>query len=144
MSPEKALHEFLTEAVQAATHPSPLAGGVVVHETRYEVIKDELGIRIGDATSQIGPRAGETKEFNSEIMLEIFARVDDSKAAARDKVREIALAVAEKIQGDSNLDGRVCDCLVRLGSRGWARVATTPYAVQVLNLIVDPFGRSGG
>lgn len=143
MSPERALYEYLVETVAAAAATDALAAAVV-HETRYTEIATERVLRIGEPRLDVGPRAGGWKEFNVELLLEVVCRVDNQDFnAAREAVREMSLEVARAIQTDSSLGGRVCDCRLLKATRGWARIKTAPFAVQVFRLVIDPFGFSG-
>lgn len=144
MSPEKAMFEFIQALVEAADPEAPIAPAAV-HATVYEEIKTTRAIRVGDARADVGPRAGAWKEFNTEFYLEIIARVDDNNFFdAREAVRDMGLALAEAIQSDPSLGNRVCDVHVKKGSRGWARVQTAAFAVQVFRIVVDPVNFQGG
>jgi hypothetical protein len=144
MTPETAVYQFVQELVDAAADPAPLAGAAV-HATRYEPIATPTAIRVGDAAVDVGPRSGVWKEFNAELLLEIVSRVDGGDhVAARDLVREMSLAIAEAIQSDAGLGGRVCEARIVAGTRGWARVQTTAFSVQVFRLLIDPHGYRGG
>lgn len=171
MSPENALYEYLRDMVAAAnptttppttppmgsgeeppvpgpTPSTPLPGPLTeaaVHATRYEEIKTAKAIRIGDAAVQVGPRLGSWKEFNGEILIEIVARVDNGDhVQAREAVRSLSLEVVKALQSDPALGSRTDDTIVLGGSRGWARVKTAAYAVEVIKVVVDPHGYTGG
>lgn len=142
MSPERALYEYLTDTVAAAAATDALAGAAV-HSTRYTEIAGPV-LRIGEPRLDVGPRAGEWKEFNVELLLDVVCRVDNQDFnAAREAVRKMSLEVARAIQTDGSLGGRVCDCRIVKATRGWARIKTAPFAVQVFRLVIDPFGFSG-
>lgn len=140
MTFETALTEFLEDLVTAAAEGEAL-DGCAVHPNFYQPIDTERGLRVGDATGSIGPRAGSWKEFNVRLQLQIFVRVDAQKfGEAGETARAIGVAVAEAIQTDQTLGGRICDCqLFGEFRRGWARVSTTTYAVQSIGLLFDEF-----
>jgi hypothetical protein len=144
MTPEAAVFEFIRDLADGAVDPAPLAGAAV-HATRYEPIQTATALRVGDAAVDVGPRSGVWKEFNAELLLEIVSRVDGGDhVAARELVCEMSLAIAEAIQSDASLGGRVCEARIVAGTRGWARVQTTAFSVQVFRLLIDPHGYRGG
>lgn len=140
MTFETALTEFLEDLVTAAAEGEVL-DGCAVHSNFYQPIETERGIRVGDAAGQIGPRAGTWKEFNVRLQLQIFVRVDNNDfAAAGETTRAIGLAVAQAIQSDQTLGGRICDCqLFGEFRRGWAKVSTSSFAAQQIGLLFDQF-----
>ena len=143
MTPETAVFLFLQDLADAAIDAAPLAGAAV-HATRYEAIQTATAVRVGDASVDVGPRSGTWKEFNGELIVEIVSRVDGGDhVTAREIVRGMSLAIAEAVQSDASLGGRVCDARILKGSRGWARVQTTAFSVQVFRLLIDAHGYKG-
>lgn len=139
MSPEESIFLFLEETVAAAGVDDPLDGSAV-HPNFYIRISTERGIRIGDSIADIAPRGGEFKEFNVAFPVQIFVRVDgEDFTAARETVRAMGLKVAGAMFDDPTLGGRVCDARIVTASRSWAKVSATPYAVQILQIIIDRF-----
>lgn len=142
MSPEQALKEYFDDIVAAAAADT-VFDGVEVHPDFYQPVTGLKGIRIGDATSDIGPRNATYKEFNIILPIQFFYRVDENDhVEAREAVRAIQIAAAGKLYDDPSLGGEVCDVQIIEGSarRGWAKIQTTRYAAAAFLVVVDPKG----
>lgn len=152
MSPELALFQYFTEAIAAATEEDDgdVLIGADLHETVYQPIDSLKGIRIGDASGDIGPKNGVYKEFNVVVPIQLFRRVADNSnfKEAREELRELMIKAVGLIIDSPGLGSpaRVCDAQVLLDPkprRGWARIQTTPFAAGVFYVVVDQHGFRG-
>ncbi|MCV4615455.1 hypothetical protein OFM04_36700, partial [Escherichia coli] len=76
---------------------------------------------------------GDVSEFNAKTMLQIMAFADSSatessKITARERVRRLALEVAQLIYSEQDLGGRRCDVKILKTFRGWSKIQTRLYA----------------
>jgi hypothetical protein len=130
-------------AVAAAGSGTPLYQAEV-HDTVYLRITKGYGIRIGDCTSDLAPSPGDTQleEFNAELMLVFYARIagaeKSDRKAARNQVRELALATAKLFVDDPTIGGAVRDCNLGKLKRGYDSLTDADsYAVANLPLVVN-------
>lgn len=144
MSVETALYTVLAAAIAAAEPGDPLFEAEV-HATLYERITKPFGVRIGDASFDLSPApGGAIEEFDILGMVQIFARADSDNpaviTAARERVREMVIAVAQLLFDDVTLGGEVNDSRILGGQRGWANVQTIRHSVAELHLIANETG----
>ena len=143
MTIEDAIFEFIEAAVAAAQEGEPLFKAEV-HDTVYQRIKQDYGVRVGDCESDLAPAPGaaEVQEFDTELTLIFYARVagadKSNRKAARNQVRELALAVAKLIFDDPSIGGQVFDCLPGKLRRGYDSITDADeYAVANLPLRIN-------
>ena len=144
MSVETALYEVLAAAIEAAEEDTPLFAAEL-HATLYDRISKPFGVRIGDGSFDLAPGpGGEIAEFDVLATVQIFARADSETpaviTAAREKVRDLVIAVAQVLFDDVTLGGAVNDSRILGGQRGWANVQSVRHAVAELHLIADESG----
>jgi hypothetical protein len=146
MSVEASTFAFLEEAVAGAAQGTALAGAEL-HDTTYEVIKTDYGVRIGDCVSEFAPLPGGdlVDEFDGLVTLICFARVvgpdKTHRHAAREKSLDISKAVAKLFLDDPSMNGRVRDSRVLWAARGYDSIGAEPYAVCRLQMIVNETGQ---
>jgi hypothetical protein len=145
-SVETLLFEFLAEA-KAAAPDGTLLAGAELHDTVYQVIKTNYGLRVGDAESDFvdGCEDGLVQEMDAAIVLVVYARIEGkdkrvNRAAARDKAFTLAKTVCRLIEDDSSLGGRVCDTQVLRIPRGFDSEEADTYALFHIPLIINPTG----
>jgi len=144
MSVETALYTVLAAAIDDAEEDDALFESEL-HATLYERITKPFGVRIGDADFDLSPApGGPIEEFDILGMIQIYARADsedpEQLTAAREKVRLMAIAVAQVLFDDVTLGGMVHDSRILGGTRGWANVQTVRHAVAELHLIANETG----
>jgi hypothetical protein len=144
---EDAIFEYINAAVTAAPEGSALHGAEV-HETIYETITKDYGIRIGDCDSELAPLAGgeAIQEFDAYVVVVIFWRVEGAdkseRRPARNKARALALATAKLFFDDQTMGGRVRDSMVDTCVRGYDSVTDADeYAVVNMPLWVNMSGQ---
>ena len=140
------LFEFLQESVDAAV-PEPVLYGIDVQDTVWRSITNEKpnGVRISDAVSTMRPDVGGgLKEFDAELQLVCFAKVDGAdlkeRSSAMQRVYEIQQAITGLLLQDPELGDRVCDVDVERASRGFDTFDGKPYAVAMIPLTINPTG----
>ncbi|HEX8500800.1 MAG TPA: hypothetical protein VF659_09425 [Pyrinomonadaceae bacterium] len=145
MTVEDATHEFIAEAVVAAEEGSALFG-IELHDTLY-TSKQERGVQIGDCESDVAPLPGGEgmQEFDAELSLFCFARIagedKSDRKAARNKARELMLAVAALFFDNTTMGGRVNDVLVRRCVRGYTDQGGDVFALAIVPLVVNGTGQ---
>lgn len=136
------LFDFLTEQIAAAGEGDALFE-IELHDTIYQSITRPQGIRISDATSYMSPTSDGVKEFNIDLQLVCFAKVEGKNK----KERQDALTAAWRLQkatygvlmDDQSLGGRICNgILVATGARGYDVFNGNPYAVGIIPLTLEP------
>ena len=136
------LFDFLTDQLAAVAAGSTL-DQVELHDTVYQKITMPRGIRISDAVGDLAPNVeGEMAEFDVELVLICFSKIDSSDIKNRQSalVDAFALqkAVAAVLLADSSFGGRVCDSIVKRGSRGYDKLDEGVFAVTNMPLIINP------
>jgi hypothetical protein len=148
MSIENDTFEFIEEAVVASAVGDRL-NGIELHETVYQTIKKDTGVRVGDCESSLAPTPGaeEVEEFDGLLNLVCFARVTGEdktrRMAARDNALELAKAVSKLFLDDPSMGGRVRDSRVLRVLRGYDSTGAQPYAVCNLEIVVNETGQQG-
>lgn len=146
------LYDFLREKLDAAPAGSVLSpegdsdrGELGLHDTIYQQIKTDRCIRISEVVGGFSPGPEMVwKEVDVSITLVALARVTGTEK----KDRQPALSYAWELQKElyslltdhPDLDGRVCDLLLRDGVRGYDELDSEPYAVAHIPLIINPSG----
>lgn len=142
---EIALYDFLRESFDAASPGTDLFE-LELHDTIYQKIKTDNGVRIGEAESDWSPvGAGELKEFDAQLMVVCFSRIvgtdKTERQAALQKVFNIHRAVVGLIFQSPSLGGRVCDnTLILRAARGYDAISSDPYAVVNQPLVFNLSG----
>lgn len=136
------LFDYLTERIAAAAADSTLAD-LELHDTVYQKITRTRGVRISDAVADLSPNAGGgISEFDVLIILTCYSRIEGKDQKVRQPalidVFEIQKAICSELLRDSTLGGRVCDSLVRRGSRGYDKYDEGVFAVANMPLIINP------
>ena len=146
MTIEDAVFDYLGAAISAAPNGTALYQAEL-HGTVYEKIKKNFGVRVGDCESDVAPLAGggAAEEFDASLIVVIFARVEgadkSARRPARNKAREMMLAVAKLFQDDPSMGGRVRDSLVGRCARGFDSLTNADeYAVVNMPLLVNMSG----
>ena len=136
--------DYLTEQINAA-----VSGDVIydleLHDTIYQTITKDRGVRISDAAGDFspGPEMVE-KEYDVFVQLSCFSRVLGQDQTARQPaltdVFQIQKEMYRILRADSTLGGRVCDLLLRRGARGYDTYNGNPYAVANIEMVINPSG----
>lgn len=138
------LFEFLQESIDASGADDVIYA-IELHDTIYQKITKDRGLRISDAVSDMAPGpGGDMREFNARIVLVCFAKVGgkdkkDRQPALTD-VFQLQQAVYQLLYNDPSLGGRVCDTNLERGSRGYDILDGSPYAVANIPVVVNPIG----
>ena len=147
MTIEDAVHEVLATAIGTAAEGDPLYKAEL-HDTVYQTITQDYGVRVGDCESDLAPLAGgeEMGEFDAMLTIVCFARVEGAdkteRKAARAKARSLMLAIAKILFNDPTLNGQVRDARVLRAKRGFDSITDADdYAVANLPLIVNETGQ---
>lgn len=140
------LFEFLTERIKAAASGDVLFE-IELHDTVWQSITRESGIRISDVICEMAPEpGGGMKEWDVHIELACFAKVEGNDKKQRQpamlRAFQLQQAVCKLLVQYQDLNGRVCDVLVRRGSRGYDTFDSNPYAVGSVPLVINPSGKS--
>lgn len=138
------LFEFLTEQVNAAL-PDDLISGLELHDTVYQSIRKDRGLRISDVTSTFSPTSiGTEKEYDALITIAAYSRVTGKDKTERIPAMQDAFEIQQKVyellRNNSTLAGRVCDLLLRRGARGYDVLDGEPFAVAMIPLVINPSG----
>ncbi len=139
------LFDFLTELIDAAVPDDPLFQ-LELHDTIYQKITKENGLRISDAISDPAPeRGGIVKEFDIKLQLVCFARVlgtdQKQRADALQKVYDIEMAIIQAFVDDNlSLGGRVCDLKIDSVPRSYDSFDGNPYAIALIPIVLNPTG----
>lgn len=145
-------YEFIKAAVEAAEEGDVLFGAAV-HDTVYEDIANILfGVRVGDCAADCAPVEDDAEadglgmeEFDARLAVVVFARVETDdpagRAAARLKARRLWLGVSKLFYLDTTMGGRVRDCLVRRGARGFDTEGGSLFAVVNMPLLINGTGQ---
>ncbi|HEV7374485.1 MAG TPA: hypothetical protein VGN95_07200 [Pyrinomonadaceae bacterium] len=147
MSIEDATLDFIQGAVDVAVEGDALFNAAVKDD--YQTIKDDedFGVIIGECTADLAPMpGGAMAEWDALLTIVCFARVvgvdKTERKAARNKARELMLAVAGLFFGDPMMNGQVRDSQVLRCRRGFDSITRAePYAVANLPLIVNSTGQ---
>jgi hypothetical protein len=146
MSIENQTHDFIGDAIAEAVNGHELYGAEL-HETVYQTIKKDYGVRVGDCQSSLAPLPGgeAVEEFDGLLTLVCYGRVVGPDKTDRMQAREKALAIAKALSklflDDPSMGGRVRDARVLRALRGYESVGSQPYAVCNLQLIVNETGQ---
>ncbi len=137
--------DFLAEEIAAAAVDSVLYS-LELHDTIFQKIKSNRGVRISDCVSQFSPYGTDEKEYDALITLACFVRVEGKQKTSRQPalsdVFEIQKAIYALFRAKADLNNRVCDSLLQRGGRGYDSLDGEPFAVANIPLIINPTGAS--
>lgn len=140
---ETKVFEFLEEQIAAAA-PDHVLAFLELHDTVYQKIRTARGIRISDCVSEFAPYGDDEKEWDAQITLSCYIRVEGKDKTDRQPalaaVFDLQREVYRILRANPTLNDRVCDVLLRPGSRGYDSLDGEPYAVAMVPLIVNPTG----
>lgn len=136
------LFDFLTEQLAAVPADSTLAN-IELHDTVYQKMTKPRGVRISEAVGDLGPdTGGELKEWDVDLILVCWSKIDSTDIKNRQPalvdVFTMHKAVFQLLQNDSTLGGRVCDLLLRRGSRGYDKNDEGVFAASNMPLVINP------
>lgn len=142
---EIALFGYLNAAVVASAGDisSPFYEAAV-HDTVYQTILTDNGLRISDAVSSLLPGMdGVTlKEFDADVVINCFAQVlgvdQTERAAATQKVFDIQSATIALLLADQTLGDTVCDLIVKRSPRSYDVYDGKIYAIALIPLVINP------
>lgn len=136
------VYEFFDEAFAAAVSGT-LLHGLELHDTTYQKIATDKGVRISEAVGKLlpGPGGG-LKEWDVDLIVVCYARVRGKDKRARQEalqqVFDIQEEIVKLILADQTLGTRVCDLVIRKSPRGYADLDGEPFAVANMPLIINP------
>ncbi len=136
------LFDFLTTVIGSAAQGDPLFNAEL-HDTVYQKITADRGIRISEATGEfsLGP-GGVANEYDVTIIIVCYARVTGVKKQERQPaladVFDLVKRVFEVLMNDPTLGGRVCDLIVQPGGRGYDTFDGEPFAVANMPIVINP------
>jgi hypothetical protein len=142
---EDAAEDFIQAAVDAAEEGNVLFQAEVKDD--YQTITKDYGVIVGDCTSDVAPLAGGAMgEFDALLIMVCFARVVGSdkteRKAARNKARELMLAVAGLFTNDPMMNGQVRDSRVLRCRRGFDSITSADvYAVAHVPVVINETGQ---
>lgn len=135
------LFDFLEAAFTAAVEGDTFFD-IDLHDTIYQKISKRRGVRISDATSEMSPTSDDVRDFNTQLQIVCFCKVEGKDKKQRQdamtNVWTLAQAVYALITGDVSLGGRVCDVLIDTSARGYDVYDGNPYAVAIIPITIDP------
>lgn len=136
--------DFLEESINAAVSGETLFE-LELHDTIFQKINNDAGIRIGDAESDFAPNQGdELQEYDAILTLVIYSKIlganKTERSAARKRAFEISRAVAKLFFDDFRMNNRVCDSRVLTAVRGWDSLNSAPYAVVNMPIVFNESG----
>ena len=138
------LFDFLAEKLDLAV-PDDVLFQIELHDTTYQKITKPRGVRISEAVGDLAPGpGGGLEEHDVLLILSIYSRITGKEKTDRQPaladVFATTKAVCQLLLDDSTLGSRVCDTLLRRGSRGYDVLDAEPYAVANIPLIINPSG----
>jgi hypothetical protein len=138
------LFDFLTDRITGALTGDPLAG-LELHDTIYQKINTDRGLRISEAVGEILPGpAAEWKEWDVALTIVCFSRVlgkeKTNRQTALIDLFQIQQATCAVLLDDSTLAGRVCDLLLQKCIRGYDSLDGEPYATAHIPIVINPSG----
>jgi hypothetical protein len=138
------LFDFLAGELEAALPESPLFD-LELHDTIFQSITRDRGLRISEAVGDFSPGPeNEEKEYDVLVILVCFSRVkgqeDTLRQPALVDVFQIQKQIYSLLRLKSTLGDRVCDSLLKRGSRGYEMLNGEAYAVANVPLVINPSG----
>ena len=149
MTVDRALFEFIAEAVAAAEVDSPLYEANI-RDTEFDKLDDDKGICIPDSEAEVAPLPGgeEAQEFNAEVPLVFYVRIPkddwDKRANYRDQATMMALKLSILFFNDPLMGLRVNDSRALRVRRGYKNLKSDWYAVANLDVIINDTGQQIG
>lgn len=143
---ENAVFLTLQAAVTAAQNGDKLFGAEL-HDTVYRPIKQDFGLRVGDASGDIAPTPGgeDVEEYDAVLLVVCYARVPaqelSNRLAARDHAVSLAKGAAQVFYQNPTMGGRVIDSLPRRIRTGYDTIDTKTFAIAHLYLVVNQTGQ---
>lgn len=142
---ESLVYEFIAGLVEAADEDTDLFE-LEVHDTVFQKITQEAGIRVADGTSTLSPGpGGAMKEFDADVEVVVFVRIPKetpkSRLESRDRAFTITAALVAAIVASNTLGNRVCDCTVWPVARGYDNYNSAAYAVVSIPLVINSSGQ---
>lgn len=139
------VYEFLEEEIAASATDSVLYS-LELHDTIFQKIKTNRGVRISDCISTFSPYGTDEKEYDAIVTLACFVRVEGKEKTNRQPalaaVFDIQKALYALFRAKSDLNSRVCDSLLQRGARGYDALDGEPFAVANIPLVINPTGAS--
>lgn len=138
------LFDYLADA-QAASAVDSVIYPLELHDTVYQTIKKDRGVRITDAVGDLAPEpGGGLKEYDVSVQIVCFAKVEGKDKKQRQEalvaVFAIQRAVVQLLLDDQSLGMRLCDVVIQKGVRGYDVLDGTPYAVANISILINPTG----
>jgi hypothetical protein len=143
---EDRIVDFLEEqfgAIEEEGHPF---FGAELLDSPFAKMTKDYGVQVDDGDSDFAPTPGaeDIEEFDANVTLIVFSRVDgpdrSQRKAARSRAITLAKTVAKLFLLDPTMNERVNDSRVLRCLRGWANIKSVPYAIMNVPLIVNESG----
>ncbi|MBV9242691.1 MAG: hypothetical protein JO314_11855 [Acidobacteria bacterium] len=137
------LFDYLTERIAAAAFGDTLFE-LELHDTVWQTIQTNRGIRISDAVSVLVPDSqGGMKEWDASLIITCYARVEGvdvkSRQPAVQAVFDIEQAVCDALYANGgSLGGRVCALTINPATRGYDNLDSKAYATVNIPIVINP------
>lgn len=135
--------EFLESAIESAAEGDALYGAEL-HDTVYQKIKDDFGVRISTPEGSLAPNSSGVEDYDALVTLVIFARIEGSEKTDRldalDVCDALTKAVAQLFFDDLSMGGRVCDVDVLRHLTDFDSNGSDFFAIANLPIVVNPTG----
>lgn len=137
------LFDYLEDQIAAAVYGDTLFE-LELHDTVYQKISKLQGVRISDAVGDLSPEpGGGLKEFNVELQIVCFARVEGKNQKDRQPAVVAVFAIQKEIVrvllADETLGGTVCDVMITKCVRGYDNLDGNPYAVANISIVINQY-----
>jgi hypothetical protein len=137
---------YLLEQREAVADEDDLLFELEILDSPYATITKDFGVQVDDANSDLAPTPGgdDLEEFDADLILVVYSRVDGPDYSDRKAARTRAIALGKRLGQlfltDPTMNSRVQDSRVLRCSRGWVNIKSVPYAIVNVPLIVNETG----
>lgn len=141
---------YLQEQRDAIDEEADLLFELEILDSPYAKITKDYGVQVDDANSDLAPLPGgdELEEFDADLILIVYSRVDgpdySDRKSARTRAIDLGKRLGQLFLSDPTMNGRVQDSRMLRCTRGWASIKSVPYAIVNVPLLVNETGGSYG
>jgi hypothetical protein len=138
------LFDFLAGELEAAVPESPLFD-LELHDTVWQNILTDRGVRLSESVGDFSPGPENVeKEYDVLVIITCYSRVTGQQQTDRQPalidVFQIQKEIYSLLRLNSTLGDRVCDLVLRRGSRGYDNLNGQPFAVANIPVFINPSG----